>query len=179
MHKNITGLIFSLALVFLIIGVFYNISKIDINKISKNQNKNKVESGKVIESLILEDYSNTLKINENKFLIEKVEGKEKTQMGLSDRVSMCAECGMLFIFEEESNYAFWMKDMNYDLDIIFINADKKIVNIFSDVKKEGYNKVEPNKSEKIRNTEKAKYVLELNAGVVKYKNIKVGDVMDF
>ncbi len=160
MHKNITSLIFSLSLVFLIIGVFYNISQVDINNLGSK-------------------YKEEIKINENKFLVEKAEGREKTSLGLSGIKSMCNECGMLFIFEEESNYAFWMKDMNYDLDIIFIDNNKKIVNIFSNVKKEGYNKVEPNKSEKIRNTEKAKYVLELNAGVTESKNIKAGDVITF
>ncbi len=170
-------LIFSLSLVFFIIGLFYNISKIDINSISKNQNK--TEYSKPEEKLIIEGYNSTLKINENKYLIEKAEGREETSLGLSGRVSMCRECGMLFIFEKEDNYAFWMKDMNYDLDIIFIDIDKKIVEIHANVKKEAYNKVEPNKSEKIRNTQKAKYILELNAEVVQEKNIKVGDMVHF
>jgi uncharacterized membrane protein (UPF0127 family) len=176
MEKDISKLIYSICILFFVIGIFYYLARIDISSMNKSfKNENKAEYSKSEERHDLEEYNSTLKINENKFLIDIAEGKEETQMGLSGRKSMCDTCGMFFIFEGESNYAFWMKDMSFDIDIIFIDGNKKIVEIYSDVKKEGYNKKSPELSEKIKNTKPAIYVLEVNAGKAKEHNFKIGD----
>ena len=44
--------------------------------------------------------------------------------GLSERQSLAEDKGMLFLFEKPDHYAFWMKGMEFPLDIIFINGDK-------------------------------------------------------
>jgi uncharacterized membrane protein (UPF0127 family) len=41
--------------------------------------------------------------------------------------------GMLFIFESEGYYGFWMKNMRFALDIIWINAQKKVIEISANV----------------------------------------------
>lgn len=159
-------LFFSLILLFGIIGVFYYISKVNISDSKENYNK----------SLTV---SNEAGDNVTPFKVDIADNPVKRELGLSYRKSMCADCGMLFIFPREDFYGFWMKDMNFDIDIIFIDGDKKVVDIFNGVKKDSYNKNEPGSSEKIKNTEVAQYVLELNAGKALEKNINLGDVISF
>ena len=42
------------------------------------------------------------------------------QQGLSGRKSLCATCGMLFLFETTAQYTFWMKYMNFPLDLVWL-----------------------------------------------------------
>ena len=49
--------------------------------------------------------------------------------GLAIRDSLNENEGMLFIFETPQKYSFWMKDMKFPIDIIWINQDGKIVHI--------------------------------------------------
>lgn len=44
--------------------------------------------------------------------------------GLSKRNSLCSDCGMLFLFEEKGVYPFWMKEMKFGLDMIWINGNR-------------------------------------------------------
>ena len=165
-------LLFSVVLLFGIIGIFYYISKIELSSVvnlgSTKENYNKVLKIKSNQS----DDSEDLGII---FRVDLADSPIKREIGLSYRKSMCDNCGMFFSFPKEDFYAFWMKDMNFDLDIIFINSEFEIVNIFSEIKKDGYIKSDPASSEKIKNTEAATYVLELNSKKVEEKGLKVGD----
>ena len=58
--------------------------------------------------------------------------------GLSGYPALKPDQGMLFIFPTASTYSFWMKDMNFPIDIIWMNSDKKIVNITRNVSPESY-----------------------------------------
>lgn len=92
--------------------------------------------------------------------------KEK---GLMFRESLEKNEGMLFVFEKEGNYPFWMKNTLIPLDMIWINQKKEIVfikenalpckNLFAFEKREDENNcpvIDPNTN--------AKYVLEINGG---------------
>ncbi|HRN96003.1 MAG TPA: DUF192 domain-containing protein [Candidatus Levybacteria bacterium] len=58
---------------------------------------------------------------------------EKSRMeGLSNRRSLNEKTGMLFVFEEKKPYGFWMKNMNFPLDIIYLD-DGKVVDIKKNV----------------------------------------------
>ena len=45
------------------------------------------------------------------------------------RDHLCANCGMLFVFEKAGSYKFWMKDTSLPLSIAFISQDGAILNI--------------------------------------------------
>lgn len=92
--------------------------------------------------------------------------------GLSGRDIMCYQCGMIFVFEEEQTLRFWMKEMKFDIDIIYLDRNKKVVDIYSNVKKELYPEV-------YNSSSKAMYAIEFNAGVVSKLNIKKGDILLF
>ena len=53
--------------------------------------------------------------------------QEKRTQGLSDSVQLALGTGMLFVFENERNNGFWMKDMNYPIDIFWFDREYQIV----------------------------------------------------
>ena len=90
--------------------------------------------------------------------------------GLMFREKIENNQGMLFVFKSEKKYSFWMKNVSFPLDIIWLNADKKVVFISPST--------QPcNNSEcvAIKPTTKAQYVLEINKGLVKEIGLKIGD----
>jgi uncharacterized membrane protein (UPF0127 family) len=145
-------LLFSICLLFLIIGAFYYIAKISTNSDS--------------------NYTKQLKVGEKVFLINTVSTAALKSLGLSYTKKICDNCGMLFVFEEADYHSFWMKDMNYDLDIVFIDQDKNISEVFKNVKKENF-------PEKIQNKNIAQYVLEINSGAFDKYDLNIGDKLEF
>lgn len=112
-------------------------------------------------------HKRSLSINKNEFLVEVAYTQEKKNLGLGQRKSICENCGMLFIFPEKNYYNFWMKDMNFDLDILWLN-DNEIVYIEKNVSCLNQEKV-------YFSNKKANSVLELKSGLVEKLNIKIGD----
>jgi uncharacterized membrane protein (UPF0127 family) len=94
------------------------------------------------------------------------------QKGLMFRKSIPADSGMLFIFPAEATQSFWMKNTLIPLDIIFISADNKIVDI-----KNNFQPCAADPCPVYQSAAPVKYVLEVNAGVVREKGISVGDAM--
>lgn len=91
------------------------------------------------------------------------------ELGLSGRISMRDDEGLLFVFDTPGRYGFWMKDMNFPLDIIWINQDGIVVSIERDISPESYatKKVFMNQAD-------ASYVLEINAGLAKKFGLYLG-----
>jgi len=113
-------------------------------------------------------------LEERCFAVEIADNDEKRQQGLMFRESLDLDRGMLFIFEEERNYLFWMKDTLIPLDIIWINKKREVIFIASAVPCLANG--ECNLINPIRN---ALYVLEVNSGIVNEIGLKVGDKVDF
>lgn len=90
------------------------------------------------------------------------------EMGLSGRENLLENTGMLFVFEKEGIYPFWMKDMNFPIDMIWINGGMRVVYIQENATPESYPEIFDPKTN-------AKYVLEVPAGFSKNNNLKVGD----
>ena len=89
--------------------------------------------------------------------------------GLSDRNSLCADCGMFFDFPYKDKLNFVMRNMHFPLDIIFINDDT-ILNIDANLAPEG------SKTNNIYSSiSEANRVLEVNAGYCEKHGIKAGD----
>jgi len=94
------------------------------------------------------------------------------QKGLSGRPSLDPDSGLLFIFDQPAIYTFWMPDMNFPIDIIWIN-DNKVVDISKNVS----NNFDPQNPAFYKPAIPAQYVLEVNAGFSEKENIKVGDAV--
>lgn len=97
--------------------------------------------------------------------------------GLSKYESFPLNRGMIFVFEEKGPYAIWMKDMKFAIDIIWIDENKKIVDIVTNAPPEPGKKDEELTVYKPRG--EAKYILEINAGLVDLHEIQIGDEVKF
>jgi uncharacterized membrane protein (UPF0127 family) len=80
----------------------------------------------------------TLKINEHIINIEIAESDEARARGLSGRTTLESGHGLLFVFPTPGMYGFWMKDMNFPIDIIWISDDWRILGIEKSVSPESY-----------------------------------------
>lgn len=113
-------------------------------------------------------------IGSNKFIVEVADSEEARIRGLMFRESIPDNYGMLFVFDEENIRSFWMKNTLIYLDIIYLNKNKRIVDM--------YINVPPCKNDPCKNyisAEPAKYVLELKGNRVKDLNLKKGDFIFF
>ena len=61
--------------------------------------------------------------------VEIADSDEERQVGLMNRESLPADAGMLFVFEEDVEFGFWMKNTLIPLSIAFADADGEIVRI--------------------------------------------------
>ncbi len=113
-------------------------------------------------------HENQIKLPEATLDIEIADTKERLEMGLSNRTSLGEKEGMLFVFSSMGEYSFWMKDMNFPLDIVWISDEGRVVSISSDVATSTY----PKKI--FKNDAYAKYVLEMNAGTARKFGLFLG-----
>src|SRR3989338_1016337 len=104
--------------------------------------------------------------------VEVADIPESQAQGLSARQDHLAGGeGMLFVFDAPGRYGFWMKDMNFPIDIIWLGEDMKVVYIVADADPTSYPAVFSPDTD-------AKYVLEVPAGFSRTNNLKVGDKVD-
>ncbi|MCK5332585.1 DUF192 domain-containing protein [Candidatus Parcubacteria bacterium] len=148
--------IYILLLAIFISFVFYSFSQ---------DNVNDVEMG-------LKSISSRVCIENNCFLVEIANTYQKREKGLINRENMLSDSGMLFIFTRKGNHNFWMKNTLIPLDIIWIDENMKIIYIEKNAQPCN---VEP--CETFGPNQKAKYVLEINGGLVGEMEIEVGDVV--
>lgn len=90
------------------------------------------------------------------YSLERAESNQARIKGLSDRDSLAPQSGMLFVFDPPAEQCIWMKDMRFDLDIIWLDEAKKVIKLEQAVKPETYPA-----SFCAANT---KYVIEMNSG---------------
>ncbi|MBP2832189.1 DUF192 domain-containing protein [Aquimarina sp. U1-2] len=103
--------------------------------------------------------------------IEIADNEYQIQTGLMYRKTMKDDQGMLFIFPEEAPRSFYMKNTEFALDIIFIDANYKVVSIQKNA--------QPLNETSLPSEGPAQYVLEVNAGLSEQWNLKPGDSISF
>lgn len=96
------------------------------------------------------------------------------QKGLSGRTSLASDHGMLFVFDHEDYWGFWMVDMNFPLDIIWFNSNRQAVFI-----EQNLAPCTPQNCPVFTPNMKALYVLEVNAGFVMAHQIALGASFTF
>lgn len=116
----------------------------------------------------------TVTINKQIFKATVVKESLDQQIGLSKYTSLPEDQGMLFEFTEPGYYPFWMKDMKFAIDIIFIDGDK-IVSIAQDVPAP---KSPDENLPQYQPEAPANKVFEIKAGLAKKYNIKKGDTVE-
>lgn len=119
--------------------------------------------------------SGKIRINQSEFTVEIADTEILRTKGLSGRKTMLKDTGMLFIFPTSGIYNFWMKEMHFPLDFIWINQNK-IVDITENVASPSPNT--PDNQLTIYNPKMAvDKVLELNVGAIQSSNAKIGDIV--
>ncbi len=105
--------------------------------------------------------STTIDVSVADSLPERIQGLSGTPF-LPDHVVK------LFVFETASNHSIWMKDMNYSLDILWLDKDGLVVHIEENVSPDSY-------PDSFASLVPALYVVETNAGFVESNSIILGN----
>lgn len=96
---------------------------------------------------------------------------EEKRQGLQERENLGERHGMWFVFDEDVQEPFWMKNTPISLDIIFVDKDYKIVEIIPNA--------QPNSELLLVPKQKYRYTLELKAGSAAALKINAGDRVEF
>ena len=159
-----------ITLIVIVIGVFYLNSKFNFLQLKTN---NETGTNQVIPTV-----NNIVKItnssNEVKTVnVELANTEASRQTGLMNRTFLDTNNGMLFVFDADTQSGFWMKNTLIPLDLIYVDVNKKIVDIKSPflpctvadcpvyIAKSPF-----------------RYVLEVNSGWVAKNGVKVGDSVE-
>ncbi len=103
--------------------------------------------------------------------VEIANTPEQRTLGLMYRHTLAEDAGMLFVFKAPARVSFWMKNTLIPLDIIFADADGKIIGIVRNA--------EPLSERWLSVDGLSKYVLEVNAGFCARHGIVPGDRLEF
>lgn len=104
--------------------------------------------------------------------LEIVDDDKSRALGLSGREYLASGSGMLFVFDSPDRQCFWMKDMKFPLDIVWLNSDKQVVYLQENVSPDSY-------PHNFCSDDLAQYVIELNAGQAREFGITLGQTLEF
>ena len=103
-----------------------------------------------------------------RFQVEVVQTDAERRQGLMSRESLGKNRGMLFVFEDEDFRSFWMKNTLIPLDIFYFDAEGVLVSLRT------MQPCEADPCPGYPSGHKAKYALEVNAGVADREGIDIG-----
>ena len=115
-------------------------------------------------------------VGATRFIAEVADDEHERTLGLSFRDSLDADRGMWFVFDREGARSFWMREMRFSLDLIWVDAERRVVDITHEAPPPApgtpssalptYSPATP-----------AQYVLEINGGLARRLQIEIGDVV--
>ena len=100
------------------------------------------------------------------------DNESQRELGLSGRAGLPEGTGMLFVFQVDGQHAFWMKDMLFSIDMIWLSPEKKVVYIAANARPESYPSSYMPESA-------SRYVIEVPAGWAARHNVAIGSVAQF
>jgi uncharacterized protein len=92
--------------------------------------------------------------------------------GLGGRLSLLPDHGMLFSFKDDGTRCFWMKDMRFPLDIVWLSSQRRVQRIEADVSPRTY-------PHAFCPAVPTRYVIELNAGAAGQLRLHTGQQLTF
>ena len=115
-------------------------------------------------------YLKKIEVNGTPLRVEVADSEEKRVNGLSNRPRMAEDRGMLFVFEESGRYPIWMRNMQFPLDVFWLDGRGVIVDIWKNASPDSYPQIfEP--------LAEAYYILETVAGFSEVYNVEIGDTV--
>jgi uncharacterized protein len=103
-------------------------------------------------------------------VVEVADDDRKREIGLMFRRALDPDRGMLFVFPDEDEHVFWMKNTLVPLDMIFVDGGGRVVGVVT--------RAEPG-SLAPRSGGRSRYVLEVVAGWAEERGVKPGDRVRF
>jgi len=91
---------------------------------------------------------------------------------LGGRLWLSAHQGMLFVYQTPARQCFWMKDMLFPIDIIWVNAQQTVVRVALQVRPESY-------PQTFCSDQPTMYGIELRAGEAERQGIRRGAHLSF
>lgn len=114
--------------------------------------------------------------NGKTILVDLAQTPREQELGLMFRTELPKDYGMLFVFPHEEKLQFWMKNTWVNLDMIFMDKEKRISAIYHDVPR---SYPETPEGSVARRGGQGQYVLELPAGASKRYRLKKGQKLTF
>ncbi|MBU4267082.1 MAG: DUF192 domain-containing protein [Candidatus Altiarchaeales archaeon] len=152
-------------------SIFYWDSEKPIADESANLDDNESSYPADNESIHLDDGSNKVCFDDLCLGVEIASTSQEISRGLMHREGLDEGKGVLFVFGSERRHGFWMKNMKFSIDMIWIGSDGRVVHIERSVPAcredpcPGY-----------APSEKAKYVLETRANFSAENGIDIGSM---
>ena len=115
----------------------------------------------------------TVKIGNTKIKAEIADTSLKKIKGLMFRKNLPENEGMLFTFDKEDYHGIWMINMNFPIDIIWINKDKRVVDLAKNIRPSRLNFSTHKPKEKVF------YVLEVNANFIERHGVRSALILEF
>ena len=106
--------------------------------------------------------------------VEVADTYGKRRLGLGNRLILKKNWGMLFVFEKRKAHRFWMKNMKFPLDIIWLD-NYRIVHILKNVQPAKFGEIPPI----LEPLMPANFVLEIAAGRSTELKLKKGDLLKY
>jgi uncharacterized membrane protein (UPF0127 family) len=122
-----------------------------------------------IERLVREDA--VLTFPHGAITVEIANTKASREQGLSFRSGIRSNNGMLFVFDTPGNYAFWMKDMLFSIDMVWLSSEGRVVYVKEHATPESY-------PQTFVNVVPAQYVLEIGDGMAEKYGLYLGTKVD-
>lgn len=111
----------------------------------------------------------SLQLHGQRYHILVMRTEAELQKGLSGTDSLPEGQAMVFVFASDSKWGMWMKDMNYPIDIVWLNADRQVVHVVKNAQPSSY----PDTT--YTPDVPARYVIELPSGTIERTGIAIGD----
>ena len=113
-----------------------------------------------------------LKVGDQTISLLVANDQASREKGLGERPYLAKNEAMLFVFDDVAQECFWMKDMKFPIDIVWLSTSRQVVHIEKNISPASYPKtycpVVP-----------AKYVIEFNSGYTDSLGIKEGQTLNF
>lgn len=119
--------------------------------------------------LLNQDKNARLRTSQRTFILDVAQTPDEQEKGLGGRQTLATDHGMIFIYPTEDTRCFWMKDMRFSLDMIWLDASYKVTHVESLVTPETYPMSFCGKN--------AQYIIELPAGAAAQSHIAPGQIL--
>lgn len=117
-------------------------------------------------------HDKTIMVNGQVVEVQLAKTELARERGLGGKICLGDKQGMLFQFNQPGNYPFWMKDMRFPIDIVWISTNHRVVGVAANVLPSSYPKTYVSQ-------QPAQDVLELDAGQAARIGLKEGTLLHY